>query len=156
MNQIKKGEERARALQDAYDWVCKNVLKQKPAVPVILDIEMPAGTLPVRARGTVGVQKATVYNERVPAAEYTRKHNRIVIHPQIFNDHAPRYVIRYLVYHKLIHHVHPPLNGEPVHGDIFRAYEGRFADTPRAIDWLRKHDYPVSDAGSDSKCAASF
>jgi hypothetical protein len=69
---------------------------------------------------------------------------RIVrIHPVLDQAAVPRFFVRYVMFHELLHAVldEPPRgNGRRVHhGPQFRRRERAFADTERAFAWEREH-----------------
>ena len=69
---------------------------------------------------------------------------RIVrIHPVLDQAAVPRYFVRYVMFHELLHAVldEPPrASGRRVHhGPQFRRREREFADTERAFAWEREH-----------------
>lgn len=57
------------------------------------------------------------------------------IHPCL--SQAPRYVLRYLVFHEVLHLALPP-HGRNTHHKAFRVAERLYPDYVRANEWLRK------------------
>jgi hypothetical protein len=69
---------------------------------------------------------------------------RIVrIHPVLDQDAVPVWFVRYVLFHELLHAVHPPRPGEGSrwihHGAEFRRRERAYADYSRAIEWEKGH-----------------
>jgi hypothetical protein len=64
------------------------------------------------------------------------------IHPVLDQPFVPRWFVRYVVFHELLHAALPPRRegGRWIHhGAAFRAREEGFADTQRALAWEREH-----------------
>ncbi len=65
------------------------------------------------------------------------------VHPVLDSADAPRFFLRYIVFHELLHAV---LDGPPgedgrrrVHGPQFRARERAYRDFERALEWEKQH-----------------
>jgi hypothetical protein len=65
------------------------------------------------------------------------------VHPVLDSADAPRFFLRYIVFHELLHAV---LDGPPdadgrrrVHGPHFRARERSYRDYRRALEWEKQH-----------------
>jgi hypothetical protein len=67
----------------------------------------------------------------------------IRIHPALDDGRVPRYFVEMVVFHEMLHQVHPPaVDGEGrriVHGAEFRAAERRFPGYQRARAWEKAH-----------------
>jgi hypothetical protein len=62
----------------------------------------------------------------------------IRVHPALDREWVPRYFVRFIVYHELLHAIFPPEAGcgrRNVHTAEFRAMEKRFPDYQRAMQW---------------------
>lgn len=131
-----------------------------------IDKELPT------IRFSVPIDDSIVHNPRVqvPAAAYDATDNLILIHPYIahrFNlveldkfidEHSKttfynryryectfrmlRYIPEYLMYHELLHAIHPPVNGEPHHPEFMKA-ELKFTKRKPAIAWLSHLNFPT-------------
>lgn len=65
----------------------------------------------------------------------TREATHIGLHPQLMV--APRYVLRYLVFHEVLHLAIPPHRGI-AHHRAFNVAERLWPDYRRACEWLRR------------------
>ena len=67
----------------------------------------------------------------------------IRIHPAIDDTRVPRYFVEMVVFHEMLHQIHPPaVDGagrRVVHGAEFRAAERRFPGYWRARAWEKAH-----------------
>lgn len=64
----------------------------------------------------------------------------IRVHPALDQKWVPEYFVEFIVYHELLHAVHPPKKESSrrvVHTDEFRAMEERFPRFEEAMDWER-------------------
>jgi len=65
------------------------------------------------------------------------------VHPVLDSPAAPRFFVRYIVFHELLHAAldQPPddKGRRRVHGPAFRARERQFADYERALTWEKEH-----------------
>lgn len=73
----------------------------------------------------------------------------ILIHPALSKSSgygAPRYVIRYVLFHEQLHKFVDTRPANP-HPEIFRNMERACIDRPLAIEWLQKHQFStIEDA----------
>ncbi|MGZ3733036.1 MAG: hypothetical protein ACXU9U_04800, partial [Parachlamydiaceae bacterium] len=55
----------------------------------------------------------------------------------------PEYVVSFVIYHEMLHHVCPPYideNGiQRIHNEDFKYYEMQFKEFKRAKNWVEKH-----------------
>jgi hypothetical protein len=67
----------------------------------------------------------------------------IRIHPALDDQRVPRYFVEMVVFHEMLHQVHPPAvdaaGRRIVHGAEFRAAERRFPGFARARAWEKAH-----------------
>lgn len=67
----------------------------------------------------------------------------IRIHPALDDERVPRYFVEMVVFHEMLHQIHPPeVDGSGrriVHGAGFRAAERRFPGYGRARAWEKAH-----------------
>ncbi|MEN9798482.1 MAG: hypothetical protein RL653_2178 [Pseudomonadota bacterium] len=67
----------------------------------------------------------------------------IRIHPALDQQAVPRYFVEWIVFHEMLHHVHPvgrlPDGRRCVHPPEFRDAERRFEHHDRAARWEREH-----------------
>ncbi|MCE9593090.1 MAG: hypothetical protein K8S98_02755 [Planctomycetes bacterium] len=74
---------------------------------------------------------------------YDPRAHLIRIHPVLDQDFVPRWFVRYIVFHELLHAAIPIERGRDgrrvFHGPRFRARERAFSDYARAIEWERAH-----------------
>lgn len=65
------------------------------------------------------------------------------VHPVLDSADAPRFFVRYIVFHELLHAVldQPPdeKGRRRVHGPVFRARERQYVDYERALAWEKEH-----------------
>ena len=87
---------------------------------------------------------------QAPAACW-REHE-VLIHPALRDFKAPRYVIVYLIYHELLHELHPgPPGKDPHTAALLLLEQERIAPArERAHAWLRKREFPVLRLPSDA------
>lgn len=74
---------------------------------------------------------------------YDPRAHLVRIHPVLDQDFVPRWFVRYIVFHELLHAVLPlerDRAGRRVfHGPRFRTRERAYADHARALEWERTH-----------------
>ena len=73
---------------------------------------------------------------------YSHEERLVRIHPSLDAAWVPRFFVRYIVFHELLHHVEPGIerNGRTeFHTPAFRAREQRYGDYARALAWEREH-----------------
>ncbi len=73
---------------------------------------------------------------------YSHEERLVRIHPSLDAAWVPRFFVRYIVFHELLHHVEPGVerNGRTeFHTPAFRAREQRYGDYVRALAWEREH-----------------
>ena len=67
----------------------------------------------------------------------------IRIHPALDDARVPRYFVEMVVFHEMLHQIHPPAidaaGRRVVHGAEFRAAERRFPGYARARAWEKAH-----------------
>ncbi len=66
----------------------------------------------------------------------------IRVHPALDQDWVPPFFVEFIVYHELLHALHPPVEGSSrriVHTPEFRAMEERFPRYEEAMAWERRH-----------------
>lgn len=73
---------------------------------------------------------------------YTSEHC-IRIHPSLDQPWVPRYVIDFLVYHELIHHMYMP-GSRNTHDDEFHRRESLFPSKTKAEDWIANNVYRLT------------
>lgn len=72
---------------------------------------------------------------------------QILIHPSLSRScgyGAPRYVLRYVVFHEKLHKFLNTSASNP-HPPIFRMMEQTFLDRGKAIEWLQQHHFSTTD-----------
>lgn len=73
---------------------------------------------------------------------YTREERLVRIHPALDVAWVPRFFVRYIVFHELLHHVEPEIEHAgrtEFHTERFRARERAYVDYTRALAWEREH-----------------
>lgn len=73
---------------------------------------------------------------------YTREERLIRVNPALDASWVPRFFVRYIVFHELLHHVEPEVekNGRTeFHTPAFRAREQRYPEYARALAWEREN-----------------
>ncbi|MBN2366031.1 MAG: hypothetical protein JXL67_07675, partial [Calditrichaeota bacterium] len=126
----------------------------------------PARRLPYGAHKGRYIDLAAIFNEinrsyfndelKRPTLAWSRKkgkrrlgfydglHHRIIINPLLDNPDIPGFVIRGIVYHEILHIIHPVVNKNGrriIHSPIFKNDERKFADHLKLERWL-KEDFP--------------
>ena len=64
------------------------------------------------------------------------------VHPALDQAWVPRFFVRFIVFHEMLHHVEPAHEGRgrtQFHTKTFRARERAFHDHDRALAWERAH-----------------
>ena len=88
-------------------------------------------------RGPRGVRRSLQLGSFDPETRVIR------IHPVLDQEAVPRSFVRYVMFHELLHAVHPPVKGADGrwvrHGSEFRRREKAYPDLGRALAWERKH-----------------
>lgn len=73
---------------------------------------------------------------------YTREERLVRVHPALDVLWVPRFFVRYIVFHELLHHVEPEIERggrTEFHTERFRARERAYVDYGRAITWEREN-----------------
>jgi hypothetical protein len=73
---------------------------------------------------------------------YSKDELLIRVHPALDQDWVPRFFVRFIVFHEMLHHVEPAREGRgrtEFHTKSFRTRERAFHDHDRAIAWERTH-----------------
>lgn len=73
---------------------------------------------------------------------YSAEDGIIRIHPVLDQAWVPRFFVRYVIFHEMLHHVIPaPVQGgrQQFHSAAFRRAEQRYPDYQRAVRWERRH-----------------
>ena len=79
---------------------------------------------------------------------YDPAHEAIVLSRRLDNPLVPEYVVRYVLYHEMLHvqlgEDTPDTSGRRrIHGPRFRLAEKRYPDSRRALDFIRTHFHRV-------------
>jgi hypothetical protein len=79
--------------------------------------------------------------------------HRVRVHPVLDQPAVPEWVVRYIVFHEVLHALLPPVKGADGcwihHGREFRAREKRYGDYRRVLTWEKQHlRAPVRSARS--------
>jgi hypothetical protein len=65
------------------------------------------------------------------------------IHPALDQPAVPDWFVRYVLFHELLHAIHPPVRSSAGrwirHGEQFRAREDAYPDLERALAWEKRH-----------------
>jgi hypothetical protein len=94
----------------------------------------------VRARGRArrGRQRGTI-----KLGSYSELERVVRVHPCLDRAWVPRYFVRYVVFHELLHHVVPSDDGSGgrarLHPPAFLRRERQFSDYARAAAWERRN-----------------
>jgi hypothetical protein len=91
-------------------------------------------------------------------------HSGVVrVHPVLDQRAVPAFFVRYIVHHELLHAALPCERGADarriLHGPTFKAREGAFADTQRALAWEKVHLKALlksARTGEDMRVSASM
>ena len=159
---IRDGDASASAALDAYIQARRALIRQLPA-------ERLRARLPLRTAGhahdlaqVLAALNARYFGGRVglpitwgPAprvalprrsikmGSYSADAQLIRIHPALDQPEVPRYFVEWIVFHEMLHHVHPVTRLEDgrrcVHPPHFREAERSFAQHARAAAWEREH-----------------
>lgn len=73
---------------------------------------------------------------------YTREEQLVRIHPALDVVWVPRFFVRYIVFHELLHHVEPEIEHAgrtEFHTERFRARERAYGDYVRSLAWEREN-----------------
>lgn len=73
---------------------------------------------------------------------YTREERLVRIHPALDVAWVPRFFVRYIVFHELLHHVEPEIEHAgrtEFHTERFRAREQAYVDYGRSLTWEREN-----------------
>jgi hypothetical protein len=73
---------------------------------------------------------------------YTREERLVRIHPAMDVSWVPRFFVRYIVFHELLHHVEPEIEHAgrtEFHTERFRARERAYVDYTRSLTWEREN-----------------
>ena len=96
----------------------------------------------VQARITWGRQPSRRPRRSIRFGAYNHKERLIRIHPLLDQAFVPRYVVENVVFHEMLHQLHPPqrINGRwSIHTPAFRRAERRFPHFEQAEAWQRRH-----------------
>jgi len=159
---IREGDAAASAALDGYIQARKALIRQLPA-------ERLRARHPLRTRGhahdlaqVLAALNARYFSGRVglpitwgPAprvvlprrsikmGSYSADAQLIRIHPALDQREVPRFFVEWIVFHEMLHHVHPvtrlPDGRRCVHPPEFREAERTFAQHGRASAWEREH-----------------
>ncbi len=73
---------------------------------------------------------------------YSKERNLVRIHPLLDDSGAPEFFVRYIIFHELLHAVHPshrsPGGRWVHHSPAFRRRESQYPDFERALRWEQK------------------
>ncbi|MDF1838725.1 MAG: hypothetical protein P1V35_12715 [Planctomycetota bacterium] len=73
---------------------------------------------------------------------YSKDRNLVRIHPLLDDPRAPEFFVRYIIFHELLHAIHPshrsPGGRWVHHSPTFRRRESRYPDYARALQWEQK------------------
>ncbi len=73
---------------------------------------------------------------------YNKERNLVRIHPILDDPEAPEFFVRYIIFHELLHAVHPSFKGPGGrwvhHCRDFRQSESQYPDFERALAWEQK------------------
>lgn len=91
---------------------------------------------------------------------YDPRAHLVRIHPVLDQDFVPRWFVRYIVFHELLHAALPVergANGRRIfHGPRFRAREAAYVDYERALEWERENiELLLRRPGAPSRRASS-
>jgi len=74
---------------------------------------------------------------------YDAELDLVRIHPALDQPAVPAWFVRYVLFHELLHAVHPPVFSEEGrwirHGEAFRNRERKYPGLERALDWEKGH-----------------
>ena len=97
----------------------------------------------VHARIGWGRRSAGGRRRSIKMGVYFHDQKVIRIHPALDDARVPRYFVEMVVFHEMLHQVHPPATDGAgrriVHGAEFRAAERRFPGYARARAWEKAH-----------------
>jgi hypothetical protein len=97
----------------------------------------------VHARIGWGRRTAPGRRRSIKMGVYFHDHKIIRIHPALDDLRVPRYFVEMVVFHEMLHQVHPPEMDDAgrriVHGPAFRAAERQFPGYQRARAWEKAH-----------------
>ena len=96
----------------------------------------------VQARITWGRQPSRRPRRSIRFGVYNHKERLLRIHPLLDQAFVPRFVVENVVFHEMLHQLHPPqrINGRwSIHTPAFRHAERRFPHFERAEAWQRRH-----------------
>jgi len=160
---IRSGNRAPRACAALDDWIA-SALDSVPLAPRVVE-EDARGThhdLSVLAQSLVEREYAADFGPDSPLPAMTwgrrgpsRTRNslrlgsfdpdpRLVrIHPVLDQASVPEWFVRFVLFHELLHAVHPPERGTDNrwvhHGSLFRRRERTYVDYARAIEWERRN-----------------
>ena len=97
----------------------------------------------VRARIGWGRRSPSGRRRSIKMGVYFHDQKVIRIHPALDDGRVPRYFVEMVVFHEMLHQIHPPqidrAGRRIVHGPEFRAAERRFPGYDRARAWEKAH-----------------
>ena len=90
------------------------------------------------------------YNRRsLLLGRYCPFQKRVSIHRKLDSIHVPRHVIRFVIYHEMLHHIYPVVkkNGRNIiHGVEFKKAEKEFLEYIESKEWI-KHNLTLMLTG---------
>ena len=97
----------------------------------------------VRARIGWGRRSPSGRRRSIKMGVYFHDQKVIRIHPALDDGRVPRYFVEMVVFHEMLHQIHPPevdrAGRRIVHGPGFRAAERRYPGYQRARFWEKAH-----------------
>jgi len=97
----------------------------------------------VHARIGWGRRSAGGRRRSIKMGVYFHDQKIIRIHPALDDARVPRYFVEMVVFHEMLHQIHPPAvdaaGRRIVHGPAFRSAERRFPGYARARAWEKAH-----------------
>lgn len=157
------GRRARRSVRDLDRWIDAELARQGPVPPdptklvprgrsfdlaelrdelVASDLaeEFARASKPAITFGRAGGRRA---RRTLRLGSYDERAHLVRIHPVLDQDFVPRWFVRYIVFHELLHAVLPhergPSGRRVFHGPRFRARERAYVDHARALAWEREH-----------------
>ena len=155
---LRAGRRARRACERLDGWIAETVAKLPPAaeravrfvargshhdlteiMDGLLEREFAAGPLRLDRRPRVGWGRRGRARRSIQLGSYDVEHHAIRIHPVLDQPAVPRFFVRYVLYHELLHAVIPDARtcgGRQLHhGSGFRRHEEAYPDYERALSW---------------------
>lgn len=80
---------------------------------------------------------------RIMFGSYHHEKKHIKIHRRLDSPHVPEFFISYVIYHEMLHHIHPPIKQRgfkrKIHHSDFKAAEQKFKSHKEAIEFLKSY-----------------